>query len=79
VVRDLEERGLLDERPGRTAHEAARLAGAALPSVAELLARGGDLFDDVVYGDRDATADDDATMRALDAAVRAARPTAVPA
>ncbi|MBO0899888.1 DUF4129 domain-containing protein [Cellulomonas sp. zg-ZUI222] len=77
VVRDLEERGLLDERPGRTAHEAARLAGAALPPHADALARGGDLFDAVVYGDRPAAAQDDTAMRELDAAVRAARPLAV--
>ncbi|UZN01890.1 DUF4129 domain-containing protein [Cellulomonas sp. S1-8] len=79
VVRDLEERALLDERPGRTAHEAARVAGAALPPLAAALARGGDLFDDVVYGERAASPDDDATLRSLDAAVRAARPAGVPA
>ncbi|MCC2335651.1 DUF4129 domain-containing protein [Cellulomonas wangsupingiae] len=73
VVRDLEERGLLDERPGRTAHEAARVAGAALPAHAAALARGGDLFDDVVYGDREATRADDDVLRELDATVRAAR------
>ncbi|UUI70482.1 DUF4129 domain-containing protein [Cellulomonas xiejunii] len=77
VVRDLEERGLLDERPGRTAHEAARVAAVALPQHADLLRDGGDLFDDVVYGERTATADDDAAVRALDDAVRAARPAAV--
>lgn len=74
VVRGLEERGLLDERPGRTAHEAAGLAGRALPDVADGLARGGDLFDDVVYGERRASAADDARVRELDDAVRAARP-----
>lgn len=79
VVRGLEERGLLDERPGRTAHEAARLAAAALPALADGLRRGGDLFDDVVYGEHPASADDDARLRALDDAVRAARPVAVTA
>ncbi|QGQ18906.1 DUF4129 domain-containing protein [Cellulomonas sp. JZ18] len=74
VVRGLEERGLLDERPGRTAHEAAQIAGRTLPDVADALARGGDRFDDVVYGERRASAEDDAAMRALDDAVRAARP-----
>lgn len=73
VVRDLEERGLLDERPGRTAHEAARVAGAALPQHADALRRGGDLFDDVVYGERVAGPEDDAAVRALDDAVRGAR------
>lgn len=79
VVRGLEERGLLDERPGRTAHEAARVAGAALPVHADALARGGDLFDAVVYGERTAGTQDDATMRSLDDAVRAARPATVDA
>ncbi|TGY76209.1 DUF4129 domain-containing protein, partial [Cellulomonas shaoxiangyii] len=73
VVRSLEERGVLDERPGRTAHEAAGLAARRLPGAADVLARGGDRFDDVVYGHRSATPDDDRLMRDLDDAVRAAR------
>lgn len=79
VVRHLEERGVLDERPGRTAHEAARVAGAALPAQAVALRHGGDLFDDVVYGGRSASRDDDDAVRALDADVRAARPVTVDA
>lgn len=79
VVRGLEERTLLDERPGRTAHGAARDAGAALPEHATALLRAGDLFDDVVYGERVAGPQDDAAMRELDAAVSAARPVAVDA
>ncbi|MFC8191152.1 DUF4129 domain-containing protein [Cellulomonas sp. NPDC057328] len=79
VVRALEERGVLDERPGRTAHEAAGLAARALPAVAGDLALGGDRFDDVVYGHRGATPEDDRRMRDVDAAVRAARVGRVPA
>ncbi|UJP41807.1 DUF4129 domain-containing protein [Cellulomonas palmilytica] len=76
VVRDLEERAVLDERPGRTAHEATLDAGARLPDVAADLVAGGALFDDVAYGGRPATQPDDERLRALVAAVSAARPTA---
>lgn len=77
VVRALEERTVLDERPGRTAHEAARTAGRALPAHADALAAAGGRFDDVVYGERPATAQDDDALRALDAALAAARPVGV--
>ncbi|KQX70101.1 hypothetical protein ASD06_02445 [Angustibacter sp. Root456] len=73
VVRSLEERVVLDERPGRTADEAAAEAAAALPSLADELAAGARLFDDVCYGDRTATPEHDARLRRLDDAVRAAR------
>jgi hypothetical protein len=74
VVRDLEERGLLDVRPGRTADEAAVLGGQVLPDVAADLRTAARVFDDVWYGGRTATADSDAQLRAVDDAVRAARP-----
>jgi hypothetical protein len=74
VVRDLEERGLVDARPGRTADEIARDAGAALPSVAAPMQEGVRYFDDVWYGGRPADADGYRRMVALDDAVAAARP-----
>ena len=74
VVRGLEERTVLDERPGRTADEAARSAAHRLPDLAAALDDGARLFDDVVYGHRRADRADEAAMRALDAAVQAARP-----
>jgi hypothetical protein len=52
VVRELESRGVLDVRPGRTADEVAREAGTALPVLADGLMRGARLFDDVRYGGR---------------------------
>lgn len=73
MARDLEDRAVLDERPGRTADEVARDAGAVLTTVAADLLRAGRLFDDVVYGGRTADAADDRALRATDAAVRAAR------
>ncbi|MCP2266143.1 DUF4129 domain-containing protein [Promicromonospora thailandica] len=74
VVRSLEDRVVIEPRPGRTAQEAAADAGRRLPAQAEALHTGADVFDGVEYGDRTATADDDAALRALDDAVTAARP-----
>ena len=73
VVRSLEERAVLDERPGRTADEAAAEAGVALPAVAAELRRAARLFDDVWYGGRPAGPESDAALRAVDEQVRAAR------
>lgn len=75
VVRSLEERGLVDELPGRTAQEVADDAAAALPTVAAALHDGARLFDDVCYGSRAATADHDRQLRVLDTQVAAARAT----
>jgi Domain of unknown function (DUF4129) len=75
LVRSLEERALLDERPGRTAHEAGEAAGARLPSRTDDLRRAARLFDDVCYGHVAVDASADAWLRALDADVAATRPT----
>ncbi len=74
ILRSLDERAVLDDRPGRTAHEAAVEAAGALPSCGTDLIRASRLFDDVCYGDSHATADDDAWLRELDATVRRAKP-----
>lgn len=74
VVRALEERVVLDVRPGRTADEAAALAGVRFPAEADALRRGARLFDDVCYGDAPAGPDDDQRLRDLDARLAAARP-----
>lgn len=74
VLRSLEERAVLAERPGWTADEAAAEAGAVLPGCAADLRRASRLFDDVRYGDRRALPEDDAWLRDVAAAVRAARP-----
>ena len=52
VVRALEERALLDIRPGRTADEAATEAGHALPAHRDRLRTAARDFDDVAYGGR---------------------------
>jgi hypothetical protein len=73
VIRELEERGVLDPRAGRTAGEIAREGGAAVPSVAHHLADAAATFDRVWYGRRAADATDYQRMRAADDAIRAAR------
>lgn len=74
VVRGLEERDLLDARPGRTAAEVAAEAGRVLPGCAEPLRAAAHLFDDVWYGETPAEPWMDARLRAVDDAVRRARP-----
>lgn len=74
VVRTLEERGVLDERAGRTADEAAREAGGPLPSARDALRQGAELFDAVHYGGRPATAEGYQHLAELDELVRRTRP-----
>lgn len=73
VVRELEERGVLDPRAGRTADEVAREAGKAVPELASQLVEGARIFDDIWYGGREADADSYARLVALDTQVRSAR------
>lgn len=73
VVRDLEARGVLDPRPGRTAGEVARDAGAAVPSVADDLRRAAVVFDEVWYGGRTADASSYALLVEVDGRLGAAR------
>lgn len=75
VVRSLEERVLLDPRPGRTAHEAAAAAALRLPALTDRLGAGARLFDDVRYGKVSVGPAADQALRELDAAVLATRPT----
>jgi uncharacterized protein DUF4129 len=74
IVRDLEQRGVLDERSGRTVDEIAEQAGTRLPGCADGLQEAARLFDDVVYGGRHATADGYRHLADLDARVQAERP-----
>ncbi|GAB7182827.1 DUF4129 domain-containing protein [Kitasatospora sp. Ki12] len=78
LVRGLEERTLLDSRPGRTADEAAAEAGRALPEHAAALAAAARSFDDIAYGER--TADEAAyrVLHELDRTLERARPVLAP-
>jgi hypothetical protein len=73
VVRELEERGVVPEQPGRTAGETADAAGVRMPLLAVELRGGARLFGDVRYGGRDPGPGGDAALRELDQRVRAAR------
>ncbi len=75
IVRALEERALLDPRPGRTADEAAAEAGRTLPAHTRRLRSAAHEFDDVTYGGR--TADEPAYRRLteLDRDLERAKPT----
>ncbi|HTZ26250.1 MAG TPA: DUF4129 domain-containing protein [Streptosporangiaceae bacterium] len=76
IAVDLEERGILLPRIGRTADEFAAEAGRPLPEHAASLVAVARLFDDVRYGEWAGTAAGYQQARDLDAAIRAARPVA---
>jgi hypothetical protein len=73
TVQTIEERGVLDPRPGRTGDDIAREAGVLLPSAADALTVAMDAFDLVWFGGRPATDADLVAGRAAAGAVRAAR------
>jgi uncharacterized protein DUF4129 len=66
TTRELEKRGVLDPRPGRTAAELCAEASVALPGIADDLRRASSIFEQVWYGGVTATADDERTLRRLD-------------
>ncbi|MEU3858631.1 DUF4129 domain-containing protein [Streptomyces sp. NPDC028722] len=74
LVRSLEERALLDVRPGRTADEAAAEAGRVLPAHTDRLRAAAREFDDVTYGGRAASAQSYHRVAALDRDVERTRP-----
>ncbi|MCF3961653.1 DUF4129 domain-containing protein [Streptomyces fuscigenes] len=74
VVGALEERALLDPRPGRTATEAATEAGRPLPKHADRLRAAAGDFNSVTYGGHDADRAMYERIRELDDDLRRARP-----
>ncbi|MGW1847211.1 DUF4129 domain-containing protein [Streptomyces sp. NPDC001966] len=74
IVRSLEERALLDPRPGRTADEAAAEAGRPLPAHATRLHAAAREFDDVTYGGRTADEQTYLVLRSLDLDLETAKP-----
>lgn len=70
VAAGLEERGVVESRPGRTADELARAAGSAMPPLRDDLGAATAIFDGVRYGGRNADADDYHLLQRLDTAVR---------
>ena len=74
LVRSLEERALLDPRPGRTADEAADEAARSLPRHTEALHAAARAFDEVTYAHRPADAAAYGRLRDLDDALEATTP-----
>ncbi|MHB9753430.1 DUF4129 domain-containing protein [Streptomyces sp. BYX5S] len=74
LVRSLEERALLDPRPGRTADEAATEAARPLPLHEERLRTAARDFDDVTYGGRTASRETYERLSALDTEVERTTP-----
>jgi hypothetical protein len=74
VVRSLEERALLDPRPGRTADEAAAEAGRTLPSHTDRLRAAARDFDEVTYGGRAAGFDTYQRLTELDRDIERTKP-----
>ncbi|MFI1397887.1 DUF4129 domain-containing protein [Streptomyces sp. NPDC020681] len=74
IVRSLEERALLDPRPGRTADEAAAEGGRSLPDHIDGLRAAAREFDDVTYGGRTADRQAYLRLRDLDLELERAKP-----
>jgi hypothetical protein len=73
IVRELEARGVLEPRAGRTAGEVARDGSAAVPDIAEPLHQATRTFDEIWYGGRTADAASYDVLVAADRAVSSAR------
>ena len=71
--RELEERGVLERRPGGTAGEVAREAGRAAPPLAAPMTAAARVFDEIWYGGRPGDADGYRLVVAADDAVRETR------
>jgi hypothetical protein len=78
IAAELDERGVLPPRPGRTADELAYEAGSELPGLAGDLRTATRLFDDIRYGDRDGSLAGYQMVSRVDNEVRAARAAAGP-
>ena len=74
VVAELEERGVIDPRARPDGRRGGRRRRRRSARGRRRPGRGARLFDAVHYGNRPASADNDATLRRLDDAARAARP-----
>jgi hypothetical protein len=76
VARQLEETGVLNPAPGRTANELARDASAALPHLTGELSQAATAFNDVTYGERPGTQDSYRMIADLDDHLRSRAPAA---
>jgi hypothetical protein len=67
------ERGRLADQPGTTAHEVAETLATSYPAHSEPMGRGADLFDATLYGGREASREDAASLLDLDDVLAGAR------
>lgn len=75
IAKDMSDRTLLDDAPGRTAHEVSLTVGRAFPDHAGRLTQAADAFDAVRYGLRRATVDQANQIWQLDTELIQSRPT----
>lgn len=75
LVRSLDERAIVTDRPGLTAYEATTEAAARLPDCVRSLEQSGRIFDDVVYGERPASASQHQFLLMAAAEIARATPT----
>jgi hypothetical protein len=78
IGRELEQRGVIDPRPGRTADELCAEAAWQLPDLGSDLRAGAATFDSIWYGGTTAGQADDELLRALDRRLLAASRQPVP-
>ncbi len=74
IAKEMSDRRVLDDAPGRTAHEVSLALASPFPDHAARLARAADLFDSVRYGHRRATAYQAGQIHQLDAELVTTRP-----
>jgi len=78
IAKDMSDRRVLDDAPGRTAHEVSLALASPFPGQAERLARAADLFDAVRYGHRRVNEAQARQIHELDADLITARPILTP-
>jgi hypothetical protein len=74
IAKDTSDRTLLDDAPGRTAHEVSLALAPRFPDHAHGLARAADLFDSVRYGHRRSTQEQALYVQQLDMELVRSRP-----
>ena len=74
IAKDMSDRTLLDDTPGRTAHEVSLELSRPFPDFADRLGQSANLFDAVRYGHRSATRAQAGMVLNLDAELAKARP-----
>jgi Domain of unknown function (DUF4129) len=78
IAKDTSDRRVLNDAPGRTAHEVSLALASPFPDHADRLSRAADLFDAVRYGHRRASAHQANQIHELDAELVTTRPQLLP-